>query len=88
MTIKYDFIHHSSLLPEKLDLSKIETIKTIGKYIVIESGKDKIRINTKLIDKNSLKELHQTLALYTNHDQCKNPYLPTGICTLTELSGL
>ena len=73
MTIKYDFIHHSSLLPEKIDSSKIKTITTIGKYIVTESDKDKIRISTKLIDKNSLNNLNQTLAMDTDYNHLKNP---------------
>ena len=62
LKIDNGFIYKTSLFPKKIELKKIREIKRFaGDYIII-TDQTKLRIDTSLIDPDSLKKLNEILA--------------------------
>ena len=64
LKISNGFIYKTSLFPKKIELKKIRGIKNFAGDYIIETDQTKLRIDTTLIDADSLKELNEVLASY------------------------
>lgn len=65
LTIEDGFIYRNSLFPKKLELNKIKIFKKFAEEYIIETDQTKLKIDTTLIEQDSLIKLNQTLANYT-----------------------
>ena len=64
LKIENGFIYRTSLFPKKVELNKIQKFKKFAGDYIIETDQLELRINTTLIDRESLKELDKTLASF------------------------
>ena len=62
LKIDNGFIYKTSLFPKKIELKKIREIKRFAGDYIIVTDQTKLRIDTSLIDPDSLKKLNEVLA--------------------------
>ena len=61
LTIENGTISKNHLFPKKINLNEIKRIKKFAGDYILKTDSTKLRINTELIEKNSLKELNSVL---------------------------
>jgi len=61
LTFEDDMITLNNLFPKKLNLSDLKQIKKSGKDYILRTENNELYIQTRLIDKNSLKDLKAIL---------------------------
>jgi len=64
LTVEKGSIYRNSLFPKKLELNKIKTFKKFAGDYILQTDQNELRINTTLIDQDSLKELDQILTIH------------------------
>ena len=62
LQIENGFIYKTSLFPKKVELNKVLKFRKFAGDYIIETDQSELRIDTSLIDKESLKELDKALA--------------------------
>ena len=62
LKIDNGYIYKTSLFPKKIELKKIREIKRFAGDYIIVTDQTKLRIDTSLIDPDSLKKLNEVLA--------------------------
>ena len=73
LKIDNGYIYKTSLFPKKLELTKIVTVKKFAGDYIIKTDQTELRIDTKLIHPDSLKELDKVLITYnTSSNDSKN----------------
>ena len=66
MTFDNDSITLNNFISQRISLADLNQIKKVGKNDIFQSGKNELRLNTGLIDKNSLKDLKVILRNLNN----------------------
>ncbi|MCY2686803.1 hypothetical protein [Salinimicrobium sp. TH3] len=64
LKIENGFIYKTSFFPRKVELNKVRKFKKFAGDYIIETDKSELRIDTTLIDRDSLKELDKALASF------------------------
>lgn len=61
LTIENGIISKNHLLPKKINLNEIKQIKKFAEDYILKTDSTELRINTELIEENSLTELNTLL---------------------------
>ena len=67
LTFEDDLITLNNLIPKKLNLADLKQIKKSGKDYILRTENNELHIKTRLIDKNSLKDLKAILKQLKNN---------------------
>lgn len=66
LQIENGFIYKTSLFPKKVELNKVRKFRKFAGDYIIETDQSELRIDTTLIDRESLKELDKALASFNS----------------------
>ncbi len=66
LQIENGFIYKTSLFPKKVELNKVRNFKKFAGDYIIVTDQSELRIDTSLIDRESLKELDKALASFNS----------------------